>query len=181
MNCLLWLLPQPRLWELSELWPPWWAPVGHDAPLTVRCGKSDRSDTTHRALSLSLAKSQPEKSEATSDNEGDPAHPHRYRPVADDDGPLQLPILGTGRPQNACAWSIAARDEPHRIRRHSSARCLVSRRLPEASANFECQAVGTRSVGYGRAYFVTDAKRQALIRCERRSGVCIISYCARAY
>jgi len=40
------------------------------------------------AFSLSLAKSQPEKSEATSDNEGDPAHPHRYRPVADDDGPF---------------------------------------------------------------------------------------------
>src|SRR5215831_4678151 len=39
-------------------------------------------------FSLSLAKSQPEKSEATSDNEGDPAHPHRYGPVSDDDGPL---------------------------------------------------------------------------------------------
>jgi len=37
-------------------------------------------------LSLSLAKSQPEKSEAASDNEGDPARPHRYRPVPDDDG-----------------------------------------------------------------------------------------------
>src|SRR5262245_62087771 len=40
-------------------------------------------------FSLSLAKSQPEKSEATSDNEGDPAHPHRYGPVSDGDGPLQ--------------------------------------------------------------------------------------------
>src|SRR5262249_22036636 len=39
-------------------------------------------------FSLSLAKSQPEKSETTSDNEGDPAHPHRYRPVSDDDGPV---------------------------------------------------------------------------------------------
>ena len=29
-------------------------------------------------FSLSLAKSQPEKCEATSDNEGDPARPHRY-------------------------------------------------------------------------------------------------------
>src|SRR5215470_14482183 len=36
----------------------------------------------------SLAKSQPEKSEATSDNEGDPTRPHRYRPVSDGDGPL---------------------------------------------------------------------------------------------
>ena len=44
-----------------------------------------------------------------------------------------------------------------------------------------CQAVGARSVGYGRAYFVTDAKWQALIRCERRSGVRIISYCVPAY
>jgi hypothetical protein len=48
----------------------------------------DPRDTTHRPFSLSLAKSQPEKSEATSDNEGDPAHPHRYRPVPDDDRPL---------------------------------------------------------------------------------------------
>ena len=87
MYCLLWLLPQLQLRELSVLWQPWWAPAGHDAPLTVRCGKSDRSDTTHRAFSLSLAKSQPEK-KATSDNEGDLARPHRYRPVADDDGPL---------------------------------------------------------------------------------------------
>jgi len=39
-----------------------------------------------------------------------------------------------------------------------------------------CQAVGARSVGYGRAYFVADAKWQALIRCERYSGICIISY-----
>jgi hypothetical protein len=51
----------------------------------------------------------------------------------------------------------------------------------EASANFVCQAVGARSVGYGRAYFVADAKWQALIRCERRSGICIISYCVPAY
>src|SRR5215472_4241267 len=48
----------------------------------------DPSDPTHRLFSLSLAKSQPEKSEATSDNEGDPARPHRYRPVSDGDGPL---------------------------------------------------------------------------------------------
>jgi hypothetical protein len=45
---------------------------------------------------------------------------------------------------------------------------------------FVCQAVGARSVGYGRAYFVADAKWQALIRCERYSGICIISYCVRA-
>ena len=43
-----------------------------------------------------------------------------------------------------------------------------------------CQAVGARSVGYGRAYFVADAKWQALIRCERYSGICIISYCVPA-
>jgi hypothetical protein len=46
-----------------------------------------------------------------------------------------------------------------------------------AAAGFVCQAVGPRSVGYGRAYFVADAKWQALIRCERYSGICIISYC----
>ena len=32
MNCLLWLLPQLRLRELSVLWPLWWAPADHDAP-----------------------------------------------------------------------------------------------------------------------------------------------------
>ncbi|HEY9359352.1 MAG TPA: hypothetical protein VIQ50_02890 [Xanthobacteraceae bacterium] len=48
----------------------------------------------------------------------------------------------------------------------------------EASAmNFLCQAVGPRSVAYGRAFFAADAKWQALLRCERRSGICIISYC----
>src|SRR5262249_52822742 len=46
-----------------------------------------------------------------------------------------------------------------------------------SAASFVCQAVGPRSVGYGRAYFVADAKWQALIRCERRSEICIISYC----
>ena len=46
---------------------------------------------------------------------------------------------------------------------------------------FVCQAVGARSVGYGRAYFVADAKWQALIQCERYSGICIISYCVPAY
>src|SRR5215469_8024503 len=45
-----------------------------------------------------------------------------------------------------------------------------------AAGSFVCQAVGPRSVGYGRAYFVADAKWQALIRCERYSGICIISY-----
>jgi len=52
----------------------------------------------------------------------------------------------------------------------------------EASANtFVCQAVGARSVGYGRAFFVADAKWQALLRCERRSGLCIITYCVPSY
>ena len=52
----------------------------------------------------------------------------------------------------------------------------------EASAmNFLCQAVGARSVGYGRAFFAADAKWQALLRCERRSGICIISYCVPTY
>jgi hypothetical protein len=46
---------------------------------------------------------------------------------------------------------------------------------------FVCQAVGARSVGHGRAYFVADAKWQALIQCERYSGICIISYCVPAY
>ena len=43
---------------------------------------------TETPFSLSLAKPQPDKREATSDDEGDPAHPHRYRPVSDGDGPV---------------------------------------------------------------------------------------------
>jgi hypothetical protein len=58
---------------------------------------------------------------------------------------------------------------------------LLALASSEASANFVCQAVGARSVGYGRAYFVADAKWQALIWCERRSGICSISYCVPAY
>ena|SRR5438552_12312599 len=61
------------------------------------------------------------------------------------------------------------------------AAALLAVASSEASANFVCQAVGARSVGYGRAYFVADAKWQALIRCERRSGICIISYCVPGY
>jgi hypothetical protein len=51
----------------------------------------------------------------------------------------------------------------------------------EASAfiysGFVCQAVGARSVAYGRSFFVGDAKLMALSRCARRSGICTISYC----
>ena len=62
------------------------------------------------------------------------------------------------------------------------ATALVAVASSEASANyFVCQAVGPRSVGYGRAYFVADAKWQALLRCERYSGICIISYCVPTY
>jgi hypothetical protein len=74
-----------------------------------------------------------------------PAHPHRYRPVADDDGPLQLPILGTGRPQNACAWSIAARDEPHRIR-----------------TAFECPLFGIKAIARGVGQLRVPSCRNAL-------------------
>jgi hypothetical protein len=65
------------------------------------------------------------------------------------------------------------------------ATALLALASSEASAflysSFVCQAVGARSVGYGRAYFVADAKWQALIRCERYSGICTISYCVPAY
>src|SRR2546425_10415692 len=83
-------------------------PIGHDpsvptkaapaprAPVTAAAAKATANNsTTHRPavlvapFSLSLAKSQPQKSEATSDNEGDPARLHRYRPVSDDDSPLR--------------------------------------------------------------------------------------------
>jgi hypothetical protein len=46
----------------------------------------------------------------------------------------------------------------------------------EASA-FVCQAVGVRSVAWGRSYFASQAKLIALSRCARRSGICTITYC----
>jgi hypothetical protein len=59
---------------------------------------------------------------------------------------------------------------------------VLSLASSEASAmNFVCQAVGPRSVAYGRAFFAADAKWQALLRCERYSGICIISYCVPTY
>src|SRR6516225_3785776 len=42
MNCLLWLLPELRLRELSVLWPLCWVAAGHDAlVLTKRTTTSD--------------------------------------------------------------------------------------------------------------------------------------------
>jgi hypothetical protein len=46
---------------------------------------------------------------------------------------------------------------------------------------FVCQAVGVRSVAWGRSFFVVDAKLMALSRCARRSGICTISYCVPGY
>jgi hypothetical protein len=48
-------------------------------------------------------------------------------------------------------------------------------------SSFVCQAVGARSVAYGRSFFVGDAKLMALSRCARRSGICTISYCVPGY
>src|SRR5438874_1047833 len=41
--------------------------------------------SVHRALRVSAR-----KSKATSDDEADPAHPHRYRPASDHDGPAHI-------------------------------------------------------------------------------------------
>jgi hypothetical protein len=61
------------------------------------------------------------------------------------------------------------------------ATALLSLAPSEASAflysSFVCQAVGARSVEYGRAFFIGDAKVIALSKCARRSGLCTISYC----
>jgi hypothetical protein len=58
---------------------------------------------------------------------------------------------------------------------------LLALASSEASAfiysSFVCQAVGARSIAYGRSFFVGDAKVIALSRCARRSGICTISYC----
>jgi hypothetical protein len=55
----------------------------------------------------------------------------------------------------------------------------------EASAflysSFVCQAVGVRSVGWGRSFFIGDAKMMALSQCARRGGICTISYCVPGY
>jgi hypothetical protein len=55
----------------------------------------------------------------------------------------------------------------------------------EASAffysSFVCQAVGVRSVDWGRSFFIGEAKLIALSRCARRSGICTISYCVPGY
>ena len=60
------------------------------------------------------------------------------------------------------------------------ATALVALASSEASA-FVCQAVGVRSVAWGRSYFVADAKLMALSRCAPRSGICTISYCVPGY
>src|SRR5881409_1435048 len=61
------------------------------------------------------------------------------------------------------------------------ATALIAFASSEASAfvysSFVCQAVGMRSVAYGRSFFIGDAKLIALSRCARRSGLCTISYC----
>ena len=62
------------------------------------------------------------------------------------------------------------------------ATALLALASSEASAfTFVCQAVGPGgSVGWGRSYWVVEAKFQALGRCQRRGGLCIISYCTPA-
>ena len=65
------------------------------------------------------------------------------------------------------------------------ATALLALASSDASAfiypSFVCQAVGARSVGYGRSFFVGDAKLMALSQCARRSGICTISYCVPGY
>jgi hypothetical protein len=62
------------------------------------------------------------------------------------------------------------------------ATALLALASSEASAfTFVCQAVGVRSVGWGRSFFVADAKLIALSRGARRSGICTISYCVPGY
>ena len=45
---------------------------------------------------IALCKSQPEKSEATRDDEADPARPHRYRPVPNHDWPVHKRVDRVG-------------------------------------------------------------------------------------
>jgi hypothetical protein len=61
------------------------------------------------------------------------------------------------------------------------ATALLAVASSEASAfvysSFVCQAVGPRSVGFGRSFWVVDAKLMALDQCQRRGVLCTISYC----
>jgi len=58
---------------------------------------------------------------------------------------------------------------------------LLALASSEASAyTFVCQAVGPGSVGWGRNFWVVDAKLQALGQCQRRGVLCTISYCTPA-
>jgi hypothetical protein len=56
------------------------------------------------------------------------------------------------------------------------ATALLALASSEAAAfvysSFVCQAVGVRSVDWGRSFFVGEAKMIALSRCARRSGIC---------
>jgi len=65
------------------------------------------------------------------------------------------------------------------------ATALLALASSEASAflysSFVCQAVGARSVGWGRSFFIGEAKVIALSRCAHRSGICTISYCVPGY
>jgi hypothetical protein len=62
------------------------------------------------------------------------------------------------------------------------AAALLAVAATEASAfTFVCQAVGPySSVGWGRSFWVVDAKLQALGQCQRRGVLCTISYCTPA-
>src|SRR5262249_2033234 len=74
----------------------WSQTEGYSCPAAPFCALSNLNDHSTANCSgvgaetalFTLAKSQPEKSEATSDDEGDPACRLRHRPVPDDDGPL---------------------------------------------------------------------------------------------
>jgi hypothetical protein len=65
------------------------------------------------------------------------------------------------------------------------ATALLALASSEASAfiysSFVCQAVGVRSVGWGRSFFIGDAKMIALSQCARRGGICTINYCVPGY
>jgi hypothetical protein len=58
------------------------------------------------------------------------------------------------------------------------AAAMIAFGASEASA-WVCRADGVGSRGFGRAYFIADAKLVALRKCERRSAVpvCTITWC----
>ena len=89
----------------------------------------------------------------------------------------------TIEPSGHFMMSLQGHPRPRRLEPHHGACPLrpESDRSVIIIQSVVCQAVGMRSVAWGRSFFVVDAKLMALSRCARRSRICTISYCIPGY